>query len=292
MEPFLWITLAASIVYTLATLCMKRSSSAGIGPWRTTVIWNALLALIAFPMWFVGESSFSWSSIMAPILISFGFFLGQLFNALAIHRGEVSVVTPIMSTKVVFVSILAVFFLTDDMTATLWVGALLSTVAILIMRGASHTEKKRLLPSIILGLLSAMSFAGFDISIQRSGLSLGFAEIVSRTFTFAFLWSLLLIPFFKSSIQTVTRQTWTWLIIGGVLHSAQALVLAYVLSNFGNATRVNIVYSSRGFWSIVLVWIIGHWFGNFEKNQGGKVLIRRLIGSSLLGVAIVLATLD
>ena len=78
MEIYLWIILAGNIVYTLATMCMKRSTNVGIGPWRTTVVWNAILALMALPLWFIGENSLSLESLLAPILMSFGFFLGQL----------------------------------------------------------------------------------------------------------------------------------------------------------------------------------------------------------------------
>ena len=291
MEPYLWLTLTAAIVYTLAALCMKRSSNEGIGPWRTTVVWNALLALVSLPAWFATDASLSMDSMVVPIGLSFAFFLGQLFNALAIYKGDVSLETPIMGgTKVVFVSILAIFFLTDSTTPMIWAASILSAVAILLMRGGDHTEKKRLLPSIILGLMSAISFAGFDICMQRFGSGVGFAEIVSRTFTFTFLWSLLLIPMFKSSIHQVSKRTWVWLIGGGLLHAGQGVAIAYILTTFGNATRVNVVYSSRGFWSIVLVWAIGHWFSNSERHLGRSVLVRKLAGSSLLCVAIVLAT--
>ena len=290
MDFYLWLTLAAAVIYTLATLCMKRSSSAGVGPWRTTVVWNAILAVMALPFWFTGSQDYSWETLFGPLLVSSLFFLGQLFNALAIYKGDVSVVTPIMGTKVVFVSILAIYFLSDETNPLIWIGVILSAAAIFLFRGSTHAEKKRLLPSILLGLLSAFSFGCFDIFMQQSGHSLGFEDVVARTFTFSFLWSLLLIPRFHSSIQQVTKRTWSWLILGGILHSAQAIMLAYVLSNYGQATRVNIIYGSRAFWSIALVWIIGHWFNNFERKQGRKVFIRRLIASGMLGAAILLAT--
>ena len=167
MEFYLWIILFAAIVYTLATMCMKRSSNAGIGPWRTTVVWNGLLALFSLPCWFVADSPTTLSSLIIPLLMSFGFFLGQLLNALAIQKGDVSLVTPIMGTKVVFVSILAIFFLPDAMGATVWVGTLLAAMGIMLMRGSNHTERKRLLPSILLGLMSAASFGAFDIVMQK-----------------------------------------------------------------------------------------------------------------------------
>ncbi len=290
MEFYLWIILFAAIIYTLATLCMKRSSNAGVGPWRTTVVWNGLLALMSFPCWFAADTPTGLSSLMIPLFISFAFFLGQLFNALAIQKGDVSLVTPIMGTKVVFVSVLAIFFLADDLSITTWIGTLLAAIGILLMRGSNHTERKRLLPSILLGLMSAGSFGAFDILMQKFGSEAGYAEIISRTFSFTFLWSLLLISKWKSSIQKVDRHTWSWLLTGGFLHAGQAMLLAYVLTTFGDATRVNIVYSSRAFWSIVLVWIIGHWFSNNERHLGKAVFSRRLAGSSFLCVAIILAT--
>jgi drug/metabolite transporter (DMT)-like permease len=262
-----------------------------VGPWRTTVIWNGILAAMALPFWFTNDLPLSWANVLPPFFISLAFFLGQLFNALAIYRGDVSVVTPIMGTKVVFVSVLAIFFLTDDVSVTVWVGAFLSAAAILLLRGSKPSDKARLLPSILLGLLSALSFAFFDIFVQRFGHELGFKELVSRTFTFSFFWSLLLIPKFHSNLHEVSKKTWTWLMVGGLLHSTQAIMLAFILSNYGQAAKVNIFYSSRSFWSIVLVWFIGHWFSNHEKHQGAEVFVRRLIGACMLGVAVVLATL-
>ncbi|MCB1123566.1 MAG: DMT family transporter, partial [Verrucomicrobiae bacterium] len=219
------------------------------------------------------------------------FFLGQLFNCMALYRGDVSLVTPIMGVKVVFVSVLAVFLLTDEPTAGVWIGAVLSTAAILLLRGSEHADKARVIPSILLGLLSALFFAGFDILVQRYGTKLGFEELVSRMFTFSFLWSLLLVRKFHHNLNEVSRRTWGWLALGGILHSSQAIILAFVLTTYGQAAKVNIFYSSRAFWSIALVWFIGHWFSNYEKHQGHTVFIRRLIGSCLLGVAIVLASL-
>lgn len=292
MDLYLWSTLTIAIVYTLATMCMKRSSSAGVGPWRTTVVWNGLLALASLPCWFIADPPTTLSSLLIPFFMSFAFFLGQLFNALAIQKGDVSLVTPIMGTKVVFVSILAVFLLTDETSIAVWIGAGLAAAGIFLMRGDSHTERKRLLPSILLGLISAITFGAFDVAMQKYGTGAGYTEITSRTFTFTFFWSLLLIPKWKSSIQKVSRRTWSWLVGGGTLHAGQAMVLAFILTNYGEATRVNIVYSSRAFWSIVLVWIIGHWFSNTERHLGKAVFYRRLAGSSLLFVAIFLATWD
>ena len=63
------------------------------------------------------------------------------------------------------------------------------------------------------------------------------------------------------------------------------------ISLFGKATEVNVIYSTRGLWSVVAVWWIGHWFKNREQHLPRAVLLRRLAGAILLtaAVAMVLA---
>ena len=62
--------------------------------------------------------------------------------------------------------------------------------------------------------------------------------------------------------------------------------MAYVLGVHGDATAVNIVYSSRGLWSVAAVWLIGHWFSNTEGEVGGPAMRRRLMGALLMLAAI------
>jgi hypothetical protein len=57
---------------------------------------------------------------------------------------------------------------------------------------------------------------------------------------------------------------------------------------FHDATAANVLYSSRGLWSVVAVWAIGHWFSNREQHLGAAVLRWRLAGALLMLVAVVL----
>ena len=67
-------------------------------------------------------------------------------------------------------------------------------------------------------------------------------------------------------------------------------MLILTLAKFGDATAVNVVYSARGLWSVVFVWVFGHWFGNREREEEGAAVFRnRLIGASLVATAILLA---
>ena len=61
-----------------------------------------------------------------------------------------------------------------------------------------------------------------------------------------------------------------------------------MLFRSGGAARANVIYSSRGLWSVVAVWAVGHWFGNREQHLGASVLRWRLAGAVLMMAAIAL----
>jgi hypothetical protein len=64
--------------------------------------------------------------------------------------------------------------------------------------------------------------------------------------------------------------------------------MGVALSYFGNATAVNIVFSSRGIWSVLIVWRFGALFDNKESFAGKSAMFARLAGSTLLFAAIAL----
>jgi len=73
---------------------------------------------------------------------------------------------------------------------------------------------------------------------------------------------------------------------GTVLLALQAASIAYTLGVYGDATAVNIVYSSRGLWSVIAVWLVGHWFKNEEQHLPRALLRNRFIGAILMLAAI------
>lgn len=250
---------------------------------------NAVLGLSSLPFWFIGEPMGAWSDLVGPFIVSIGFFAAQLFGIFAIHKGDVSVVTPIMGVKAVMVGLLSLVMIKESQSAGVLAGAGLSAVAIYLIRGNSHAERKRLLPSIILGVACASAFALTDVMMQLYGGSLGFEKMAAASFTLVLLWSIGLLPFFHGSMRNIDSTTFRWLLSGSALMALQALLMAYVLSEYGKATIVNVMYSSRGLWSILIVWVAGHWFSNQEKSVGGSAMFRRFMGAFLLIGAIVLA---
>ena len=104
---------------------------------------------------------------------------------------------------------------------------------------------------------------------------------------FVALFSCGAIPQFPGPLRAIDGRAWPWLLGGSLVLAAQAILFITSVAHFQMATEANVVYASRGLWSVALVWLIGHWFGNRERQLGGAVLTWRLVGAAMMLAAIV-----
>jgi hypothetical protein len=102
------------------------------------------------------------------------------------------------------------------------------------------------------------------------------------------LLSFTLIFKFSAPLRAVPRSAWPWLGLGSALLGTQSILFVSTLAIFGKATTANVIYSSRGLLSVLLVWVIGHWFANEEQNLSGSIMRWRLAGAAVMLSAIAL----
>ena len=76
-----------------------------------------------------------------------------------------------------------------------------------------------------------------------------------------------------------------------MLIALQALCIVFTLSNFGDAARVNVVYSLRALWGVGLAWIVAKIWGGSEAKLPTNVMTARFLGAGLLTVAVMLVVL-
>jgi hypothetical protein len=88
-------------------------------------------------------------------------------------------------------------------------------------------------------------------------------------------------------LRSISWSAWKWLLMGCFLLTLQSIGMIAGLGHYGHATEANIVYSTRGLWSIALVWVVGHWFQNNESKVGHGLMLIRLLGALMLLVAVV-----
>ncbi len=290
----LFLPLISAIAYVVGALLLKRASDLGAGVWRTARITNYLTALASLVLIVFGgvipASAEWWHAPFAALL----FYGGQILTLLALNTGDVSVATPVLGLKIVLVAVLVTVLIGDPISARLWTAAALSSVAIALLNLSPGHSHRRVGTTIALSALGATSYACFDVLVQKWSPAWGTGSFLPIVMTCAALYSLPLRRF-DAAVRTPgpsDRAYMPWLLAGATCFAVQGLTFITSVSIYRHATVANVLYSSRGLWSVVAVWAIGHWFENREQHLGAKVLAWRFIGAILLMAAILMVFFD
>lgn len=281
--------LLAALLYAFGALVLKRSSDLGVGLWRTTFVANLIVAALFSFLWLLGGPPVEKELLWQPGVIAMCLFIGQLSQFLALEKGDVSVAVPVFGLKVILVAFLTPFLIGEAVGLKLWIAAFLSVLGITCLnRKDADKPPRNLLITFIAGGIGAVAFAVFDVLVQKWGPAWGAGRLLPCIFWINAILSFGLIFRFSAPLSKIPGKAWPWLAGGSALLGIQSITFVSTLAVFGKATNANIIYASRGLLSVVLVWMIGHWFQNAEQHLGPKVMRWRLVGTLLMMSAIVL----
>lgn len=287
------LPLLAGLIYAFSAMCMKKALAEGYGVMRITFLANIASIAVFSLLLFQDNQILDHSRIWAPILTGAIYFIGISLLFATMRIGDVSIQTPLFGTKIIFVAIFITLLYQNPVPLPWWIAAFLAMIAIGCMGAKTpNSSKNVILKTIILTLISSVFFAFNDIIVSEE--APGFGKIpflVIMIGTTAFL-SFGFIPFFRGGLFNIPRPAWKWALLGVTLGVTNQVLFFLALAYYGNPTAINILYSSRGIWSVLIVWSIGHWFQNQEKDAGSRIMKRRLVGASLLFVAIVIVLLS
>jgi len=293
--PFhLLFPLASSILFVLGMFFVRQGITRGASPWTGTFLANLWLALAWVGPGLIQANDLSWSAWWQACLIAMSFVLGQIFTYFAFQFGDVSVATPVFGVKVVIVAIVLSLLAGEDIQAGTWTGAVLAAAGVAFIQAgaaAGRQEKTflRTLLTILLALLAAFSLSLFDTGLQVWGREHGPFAFLPAMFICTGLLSMGLVPW-VDRIQTLRKQqAFRPVLCGTLLMALQAMSMSWVLSRYGDAARVNIVYALRGLWAVLLMWLLTRIPGRAGEELTGKVMLLRLLGAILLTASVVVA---
>jgi drug/metabolite transporter (DMT)-like permease len=285
--------LASSLLYVAAALSLRRASEQGAGLWRSTFVMNLAAAACFLPL-LVGQPGPGPFPLWQPLSIASLFIVAQTLTMLAFNRGDVSVATPVMGTKVLFVAALVTLLVRESIIADYWLSAAMSAagIALLSLRGKDDPERPHhhhLPLTIIASLSAAACYALFDVLVRKWSPAWGVSRLLPAIMGLASVMSLALVALFEGPLHRIPRSARGPLLLGALLLGLQALLLVRTLGLYPDTTRINIVYNTRGLWSIAAVWLVGHWWANTERHVGRATLLYRFSGAALLLAAIIIA---
>lgn len=286
----LLIPLACAFLYVVAALTLKRAGAFGVGVWRTTFVANWTMFLIFVPGCFMpGTELRPLLDYWQPAVVGLCFLGGQVFVFLALSRGDVSITTPVMGSKVILVALFSSLLRVGEVPLQWWIGAALSASAVALLHlGDRHGDRRQVGVTAALATVGAASYGLGDVLMQKWVPAWGAASFFPAMFLLVGLYSFAFVPFFRVPLGALSGSAWRWVLGGAALMAVNNAGIVLTLGIWGGATAVNIVYSVRGLASVVLVWAIGHWFANEEQRLDARVLRFRLIGAALMVAAIAL----
>ncbi len=282
------LPLMAALGYAVASLVLKRGMALGAGVLALMVLGNWITALVfigifGFDGLFNEEVGYFWAGLGA-----LGFLVGQCFSVWAVQSGEVSVQTPLMGAKTVIVALMSAIIGIEVLEGIEWLAVVLSLVAVFVISGGRLSSLKGHFKTIVLVLVSCLGFGLADISVAKGANAYGVEGFILFLVLLSAVGStvLLLIP---GKGRILEKPSLRWAFAGGALLAVQALGMNLSIGYYGKPTLTNVLYSTRGLMGVLLVWTVGSWFANEERQTSSKELMaKRFIGATLVVVSVVL----
>lgn len=289
---YLLIPLFSAGLYATASLIFKQAYARGLGM-KEAFYWLNFAGLAVFaPLLLTVESWPPWGEWWKPAVTGGMIFLGTWTTFAAIRAGDVSLVTPLMGTKVVLTALLAGVLAGTRLPPGLWLAALLTTLGILVLGWRDLQRGQGKTAAVGLCLLSSGIFAGADVLIGHWAGAFGRSAFLGTAFVGIGLGSLATWRRQAPGAFRVPAPARGLLALGAGMMSVNTLAMGLCIAGANDPTGINVVYGTRGVWSLALVWFVGsRWFGNEERETVGGAMGLRLAGSLLILAAVVAAVL-
>lgn len=285
MEPFHILAALAAIGYAVAVVFTKLALTRGAGILRISFLINLAFLPIFATLLTRHQGALPWNVLYLPVLTGALFFLGQVFTFSAIRMGDVSLQTPMMGTKAVFAVLIAVACGTERISPSLILAAVVAMLGVGLLGFSGHpTEKVRL--SISLALVSSIFFAGTDTLVGLYARDFGVPAFLFITMATNALLSFALIPFFKKPLRAIPSAAWPMIIAACLIMGGQALLLNFTLGHYQHVAEINILYSTRGLWSVLFGAIALRIFSDNKGRGQGRSYFLRFSGALLMCLAI------
>jgi hypothetical protein len=276
----LTLPVAAAFLYAAGQMDLKRALGAGAGRARVTGDSNVALLLWSLPLAVLLPGQWHGPGFAAAALAGALLFVGRIFMIRALDQGDLSLVAPILATKTILVGLISLAADRDSVSTTTLAAAGLATLGVTLLSHGPRAEAAARWGALGWAALARVFFALSDVVTQSHARSVGAGWFVpALAATMVALFPLLgrRIPLPPSARTPLLR--------GSAIMGFQTSMVVVVIGLTGQATLVNILYSTRSLWSVLVEWAAG-------RGRARQELPWRLAGAACLTAAVILALRD
>lgn len=289
------LPLIASFLYALGSWGMKLGLRRGAHARLVNAISNLAMAGWSAPLIFFFPGTAHAQGLAGALVAGSTLFLGRACAIRALAKGDLSLATPVLGMKTIFVALLTAGLLKETVSPGLMAGAVLSSLAVALLSlspGILHGKKESAsLDRVTAGwaLLAAFFFGLTDITVQRFAKMMGVGWFQPLMFaTLVLLTPLLFLPEMarkRKRVSLLPAPARAGALGGSLVIGFQTSLLVLVIGVYGHATATNVVYATRGLWAILMEGALGGGSAYHDK----RVLAVRLAGAALLLASVALA---
>ena len=284
------LALLAGLIYAGGAIAGKKALETGCGQVRTVILSNLILSVCFIPHFFLSPGWPTLTEWITGAGLGSIFLLAQALLFRALRAGDASMVSPLMGIK----SILVAFFLVilgfshEPLSISTWIAAGLTAVAVGLIGWPAKNSGRASAKGILLALASAAAFSLLDSMVPHFSHQTDPVRMLFCIFGSLGFLTLILLPWKEEPLfrRGNPGDKWAWR--SGLLIAVQAVLMSTAIACYRVPTEVNVVYSSRGLWTLLFVAWLGSRLGLTEGSLSPWVKVRRLAGCILLGICILL----
>ena len=280
--------IAAALFYALSVIFAKIASKKGsVSPTSMLAATNLAIMFVFLPFVFL-SSDIDFTHIWRPAIVGLFFALGNYATFLCAKYGQVSLMTPIMGVKILFVFATASALSGILPSAEVFLSGVICAIAVFIMGydkellcGSSKIGK-----TLALALSTCFFYAVCDVLVQQLSGKYSPCVFLGLTSVFLAISSAPAVPkMFREFLSG--GKTTLIAVLAAAFMAMESTLMFIALANNLDAGLCNIVYNIRGVMSVVLVYFMSGAYPELEhlsRSSAG----RRLLGSFMILGAIAL----
>ncbi len=277
------LPLIGAALHPLLGVMVQRASRLGA---RLPVLLGCanLLTFVVFALYLKPNFSEPFQRYDAlAIFNGFLFFWGQWFSIQSVRRGDLVVHSSALGFKVLLVATFSAIVGLEKAGVGLIGGAVLATLAVYLVAGATFERLKANRMTLWLTLLACVFFATNDFLTGWKSFETGGPRWLMIMMATSGLLSIgMLLLRWRDVRETFGKAEIALPVIGaGITLGVQALLVNLAFSWFREPALSNIAYSTRGVMAVIFVWML-------VKRCKEPLGARQLIGAILMVIALAL----